>query len=91
MNTLVALWCMLLAADRVDVFAGAGPFVLTPFLLLTPLVVLSAIWARARAGEPLAQLQLEGRAPLLRWLLLALIAVVTLSVFVSSASTLTLN
>ena len=83
MNTLVALWCMLLAADRVDVFAGAGPFVLTPFLLLTPLVVLSAIWARARAGEPLAQLQLEGRAPLLRWLLLALIAVVTLSVFVS--------
>ena len=43
MNTLVALWCMLLAADRVDVFAGAGPFVLTPFLLLTPLVVLSAL------------------------------------------------
>lgn len=83
MNTLVALWCMLLAADRVDVFAGAGPFVLTPFLLLTPLVVLCAIWTRARAGEPLAQLQLQGRAPLLRWLLLALIAVVTLSVFVS--------
>lgn len=36
---LLVLWLALIGADRIDLFGGAGPFVLTPFLVLTPLVV----------------------------------------------------
>ncbi|MGB0016973.1 MAG: hypothetical protein WBQ12_09710, partial [Candidatus Sulfotelmatobacter sp.] len=30
----------LIGADRIDLFGGRGPFILTPFLVLAPLVVL---------------------------------------------------
>lgn len=34
----------LIAADRIDLFAGRGPFILTPFLVLAPLVLLIGIF-----------------------------------------------
>ena len=42
-DALLVLWLALISADRVDVTGGQGPFVLTPFLLLTPLVLLSEL------------------------------------------------
>ena len=73
MSVLLPLWFALLAADRVDLLAGRGPFVLTPFLVLTPVVVLVAWRHRLQHCEalPLAPL---GLAPLrLAVLLLALV------------------
>ncbi len=40
-DALLVLWLALISADRIDLLGGAGPFVLTPFLVLTPLVVVS--------------------------------------------------
>jgi hypothetical protein len=34
----------LIAADRIDLFAGHGPFILTPFLVLAPLVLLIGVF-----------------------------------------------
>lgn len=36
---LLIIWIALLGTDRIDLFGGTGWFVLTPFLLLTPLVL----------------------------------------------------
>lgn len=93
MSVLLPLWFALLAADRVDLLAGRGPFVLTPFLVLTPVIVLVAWRHRLQHGEPLplAPLRLApfrlaplGLAPLrLAVLLLALVIPVIGSVFVS--------
>jgi hypothetical protein len=47
-SALLALWIALIAADRIDLAGGHGPFLLTPFLALTPLVVASEIIRRAR-------------------------------------------
>src|SRR5579864_2587745 len=35
----------LIAADRIDLFAGRGPFILTPFLVLAPLVFLIGVFS----------------------------------------------
>lgn len=80
MTTLLAVWFALLAADRIDFFVGQGPFVLTPFQALTPVLVLLAWSDRMRRREPVA---VRGRAALLMLLLLALVALVVGSVFVS--------
>ena len=49
MTWLLLAWMALLSADRVNLLGGRGAFVLTPFLVLTPLVI-SAEWLRhARA------------------------------------------
>lgn len=37
-EALLVLWLAGLGVDRLDLLGGAGPFLLTPFLLLTPLV-----------------------------------------------------
>ena len=47
-HTLLAIWVALLGADRLDLLGGRGPVVLTPFLLLTPIVALRALMARRR-------------------------------------------
>ena len=39
-NLLLAAWVMLIGADRIDLIGGGGTFVLTPYLALTPLIVL---------------------------------------------------
>lgn len=38
-DVLLVLWIALIGADRIDFLAGQGGFVLTPFLILTPLVL----------------------------------------------------
>lgn len=40
---LLVLWIALIGADRIDFLAGSGGFVLTPFLVLTPLVLASEL------------------------------------------------
>lgn len=52
MNALLSLWFALLGADRIDLFAGEGWFTLTPFLVLTPLIiVLEALRLGGRGGS----------------------------------------
>ncbi|MBT3774984.1 MAG: hypothetical protein HOF87_10600, partial [Gemmatimonadales bacterium] len=42
---LVALWIAVLAADRIDLVGGRASFVLTPFLVLTPVyLTVFALW-----------------------------------------------
>ena len=49
---LLPLWVALLGADRIDLLGGRGPFVLTPFLLLTaPVGAMELAARRARLGE----------------------------------------
>lgn len=52
-NALLALWVALIGADRIDLAGGRGQFVLTPFLVLTPLVVLSELIRRIRQRHPI--------------------------------------
>jgi len=40
----------LIGADRIDLFAGRGPFTLTPFLVLAPLVLLISFFRAPPAG-----------------------------------------
>src|SRR5262245_28849376 len=44
---------MLIAADRIDLLGGRGAFVLTPYLALTPIVVVSELIRRHRSGRAL--------------------------------------
>lgn len=52
-NLLLALWIALIGADRIDLAGGHGPFIVTPFLALTPLVIGSELWRRAARRQPL--------------------------------------
>jgi hypothetical protein len=83
MSVLLPLWFALLAADRVDLLAGRGPFVLTPFLVLTPVIVLVAWRHRLHHSEPLRLAPLRLAPVQLAVLLLALVIPVIGSVFVS--------
>lgn len=49
---LLALWFSLIGADRIDLVGGSGPFILTPFLALTPIVALSELIRRHRQHRP---------------------------------------
>jgi hypothetical protein len=79
-TALIALWVALLATDRIDLLAGQGGFVLTPYLVLTPLVCLFAVRERMHARHPVV---MTGRLRLLLITLLLLVTFVTASVFVS--------
>lgn len=68
---LLLAWLALLGADRVDLFATRGPFTLTPFLVLSPLVVASEWGRRRREGHVLKVPPLTRRLMLLATLLLA--------------------
>lgn len=50
MAWLYVLWLALIGADRVDLLGGRGGFILTPFLVLTPLVVALGMWQIALRG-----------------------------------------
>ncbi|HET6762151.1 MAG TPA: hypothetical protein VFH27_00730, partial [Longimicrobiaceae bacterium] len=56
-GALLVLWLSLIVADRVDFLAGHGPFLLSPFLVLTPLVA---------ASETLRLLRSKGRFRVMR-------------------------
>jgi hypothetical protein len=50
-NALLILWIALIGADRIDLAGGAGPFLLTPFLTLTPFVAFSELMRRHLRGR----------------------------------------
>lgn len=51
-EVLLALWIALIGADRVDFAGGHGPFVVTPFLALTPIVMASELWRHTVRRQP---------------------------------------
>lgn len=51
-DALLALWVMLIGADRIDLLGGKASFVLTPYLALTPIVVVSELIRRWRMHQP---------------------------------------
>lgn len=51
-TALLAIWAALMSADRIDLAGGTGAFILTPFLAITPLVLLSESLRRFRTGFP---------------------------------------
>jgi len=75
-SVLLALWIALLAVDRIDFLGGEGGFILTPFLVLTPLLL---VFEGFRILESRAEIRLqrEGRAYLI--LLLFFLSVVLIS------------
>ena len=80
MTWLLLMWMACLSADRVDLLGGRGAFVLTPFLVLTPLVI-AAEWLRhARAHRAVT---MPRNAVVFLLLALTLVALAVLSVFVS--------
>ena len=80
MTWLLLVWMACLSADRIDLLGGRGAFVLTPFLVLTPLVI-GAEWLRhARAQRAVT---VPRNAVLFLLLALTLVALAVLSVFVS--------
>lgn len=38
-NALLVIWIALIGADRIDLLGGGGAFILTPFLVLSPVVI----------------------------------------------------
>jgi hypothetical protein len=48
---LLVVWLATIGADRIDLFAGRGPFTLTPFLALTPLVIGAELLRLIRSGR----------------------------------------
>lgn len=72
-TVVLAFWVAVLAVDRVDFLGGEGPFVLTPFLLLTPVVLALEVVRHSSTRE---RLRSERGAPYL--LLLSLLVVVIL-------------
>jgi hypothetical protein len=83
-DILFVLWVAFIAADRVDLAGRAGGFVLRPYLVLTPLVMVSELHRRAKLRRPVT-LPRGGTAFLA--LTLALLALVCASVFVSQETT----
>jgi hypothetical protein len=53
-DTLLTLWVVLIAADRIDLLGGRGAFVLTPYLALTPIVIVSELFRRRRSGSAIS-------------------------------------
>lgn len=50
---LLALWVALISADRIDFAGGHGPFIVTPFLVLTPFLLASESIRHWRTHRPL--------------------------------------
>lgn len=80
-DALLVVWIALLGADRVDLLGGIVPFAFTPFLALTPVVVLSELLRRHGLARPLSLPR-----PAIAYLVaaLTLLSLVLVSVFVST-------
>ena len=50
MTVLISLWIGLIGADRINLLGKNSAFILTPFLVLTPLVILGELVRRHRAN-----------------------------------------
>ena len=79
-DTLLVVWIALIAADRIDLLGGTGAFKLTPYLVLTPLVLASELLRRHLRRCPIV-VTLPASALLM--VSLTLLGLVGLSVFVS--------
>jgi hypothetical protein len=79
-DVLFILWVALIGADRIDFLGGAAPFHLTPYLVLTPLVLCSELVRRHLGGRRI-RIPRPGTSFLL--LALVLLGLVGGSVFVS--------
>lgn len=77
---LLMWWIALLGADRIDFLGGMAQFHLTPYLVLTPIVLLSELLRRHLSGNPV-RVTRQGAAFL--GLSLLLLGIVGASVFVS--------
>lgn len=77
-TTLLSLWIALLGATRVDLLLGSGPLVLTPFLILSPGLVLAGFRGLFQTS-PRPQLNVGTESFLLA--LTALVILLTLSAF----------
>ena len=51
-SLLLGLWMALIAADRIDLGGGHGAFMVTPFFVLTPLVIVAEWTRRHLANNP---------------------------------------
>lgn len=78
-DVLLITWIALIGADRIDLL-GARAFLLTPYLVLTPLVLASELLRRHLCARPIS---LSRQAVYFLTLSLVLLAVVGASVFVS--------
>ena len=78
---LLAAWVAFLSADRIDFLGGAGPFVLTPFLILTPVYL---TYETVRVAVFRERLIVWKTAPVYSFVLLMFLSVVVLSTFVST-------
>lgn len=76
------LWVALIGADRIDLLGGEGPIVLTPYFLLTPLVIWQEALRRRRRGESILP-RIPERGSTYASCLLALLSTAGLSVLVS--------
>ena len=80
-DVLLIVWIATIAADRIDVSGGTAGFLLTPFLVLTPVVAASELLRRTMRGRPI----IMGRRALgFLTTTIALLAIVGASVFVST-------
>ena len=79
-RALLVLWIALLAVDRIDFLGGEGAFILTPFLILTPLLLVFEGF-RVLEGRTEFQLQRPGKAYL--FLVLFFLSVVLISTFLA--------
>jgi hypothetical protein len=77
---LLTLWIALISADRLDLLGAAASFTLTPFLVLTPILVLVMVTVR---HAELRSLVLPRAYRACAMLALALVVVAGASVFVS--------
>ncbi len=81
MNTKVfSLWLALIGATRIDLLGSVGPLVMTPFLALAPLIVMSFLW-RSWAKDEAIQM-VEGASDFLLAITF-LMGILVLSTFAS--------
>ncbi len=79
-DRLLILWLALLGASRVDLLAGGGAFVLTPFLVLSPVLIGVELWRLAGDGS---SFRLPDRAASFVLAILALLSLLLASTFLS--------
>jgi hypothetical protein len=60
-NALLVIWIALIGADRIDLFGGGGAFILTPFLVLSPIVIgvelVRVLYQRKSVPVPMSALE----------------------------------
>ena len=81
---LFVTWVALIGADRIDLLGGEGAFHLTPYLVLTPLVLASELLRRHLSRRPI---ELTRQLSALLVVAMVLLGIVGASVFVSQEIT----